>query len=161
MKKLLFIFGAIAVVALYACVSGNGSSESTPQILFPSGATLNGVAITQLDTLTVGDTLMVPLIATGNNNRLLSLKVANDPTISNLSFPGIAALGTSILFNDSTNLTKGYLYFGSIDVNSVNLVVQYVPTLPSKTAKLTITARSTSTYSPGGVALSVPAKAKK
>lgn len=160
MKKLLFAVAILGIVMLNSCMQTNTQNDIAPQIQYASNPTLNGVAITNLDTLTVGDTLLLPLALYGYYNPLASLKVTNDTAVSNISFPGISALGSTILSNDSTNLADGYIYFGAGTFSTVQLVLQYVPTKPSTTATLKFILSSTSTYSPATAQLSLPAKAK-
>jgi hypothetical protein len=161
MKKLIIVFGITAAIFLAACVgTGNTTSESTPSIAIINNVTVNGVAISKLDTLFVGDTLQLPIAISGISNRLLSLKIESDTSVSKITYPGIENLGYVILGSDSTNLSKGYVYFGDLEVYAANLTIQYVPKKPSKTAALKFTVRSTSQYSPGGGILNVPSKAR-
>lgn len=160
MKKLTFIIVSLGIVLLTSCMQTTTQNDFAPQIGYAGSVTLNGTAITSLDTLTVGDTLLLPLALQGFYNPITSFRVTNDTTISKVSFPGISALGSAVLANDSTNLSNGYIYFGSSPVSTVVLTVQYVPTKPSTTATLTMMLASTSQSSPQGIALSVPAKAK-
>jgi hypothetical protein len=160
MKKIGFIFMALGVILLFSCMQTNTQNDYAPQISYAGSVTLNGTAISSLDTLTVGDTLLLPLTLQGFYNPITSFSVSNDTTVSKISFPGIAALGSTILANDSTKLNNGYIYFGTSPVSTVMLTVQYVPTKPSNTATLTLIVSSTSQSSPQGVTLSLPAKAK-
>ena len=160
MKKLGFIFAALGVILFSSCMQTNTQNDFAPQIAYAGSVTLNGTVITSLDTLTVGDTLLLPLTLQGFYNPITSFRVSNDTTVSKVSFPGIAALGSTILANDSTNISNGYIYFGTSPVSTVMLTVQYVPTKPSTTATLTMVVSSTSQSSPQGVKLALPAKAK-
>lgn len=161
MKTFAFILFMVMLIGLASCVPTTTQQDLAPQIQYAAIPSINGVPMTSnFDTLTVGDTLLLPLALQGYYNPLISFRVTNDTTISKVTFPGISALGTSILSNDSTNLAKGYLFFGTNQFATVQLLVQYVPTQPSKTATLRFTLTSTSNYSPTVAQMSVPAKAK-
>ncbi len=160
MKKIAFVFASLGILVFSSCMQTNTQNDYAPQIAYAGSVTLNGTPITSFDTLTVGDTLLLPLSLQGFYNPITSFSVSNDTTVSKVSFPGIAALGSTILTSDSTNLNNGYIYFGTSPVYTVVLTVQYVPTKPSTTAALTMIVSSTSQSSPQGAKLSLPAKAK-
>jgi spore germination protein YaaH len=160
MKKFVFIFASVGILVFSSCVQTNTQNDIAPQMAYSGNVTLNGTAIPSLDTLTVGDTLLLPLSLQGYYNILTSFKVSNDTTVSKVTFPGISAFGSLVLDNDTTNLKNGYIYLAPVATYSAGLEVQYVSTKPSKTATLGFTLSSTSSYSPATVSLSVPAKAK-
>jgi|YelNatPaOPRAMG01_1025707.scaffolds.fasta_scaffold01742_17 hypothetical protein len=161
MKALSFISIMAMLIGFNSCVQTTTNQDIAPQIQYAATPLINGVPMSSnVDTLTVGDTLLLPLSLQGFSNRLVSFRVTNDTTISKLTFPGISALGSIILSNDSTNLANGYLFFGNTNYATVQLLVQYVPTQPSKTAVLRFTLASTSSYSPTVAQMAVPAKAR-
>jgi hypothetical protein len=160
MKKIVFIFASVGILIFSSCIQTNTQNDIAPQLAYSANVTINGKVIATLDTLTVGDTLLLPLALQGYYNILTSFKVSNDTTVSKITFPGISGFGSLILDNDTTNLKNGYLYLKPVGMYAGGLSVQYVPTKPSKTATLSFTLSSTSQYSPTAVSLSVPAKAK-
>ncbi|MGC9151097.1 MAG: hypothetical protein ACP5F6_05000 [Microbacter sp.] len=161
MKTITFISIIAMLIGLNSCVQNTTNQDLAPQIQYAATPSINGVPMTSnVDTLIVGDTLLLPLALQGYYNPLISFRVSNDTTVSKVTFPGISALGSAILDNDSTNLAKGYLFFGTNNFATVQLLVQYVPTKPSNTAVLRFTLASTSNYSPTVAQMAVPAKAK-
>jgi spore germination protein YaaH len=160
MKKFVFIFASVGILVFSSCIQTNTQNDIAPQIAYAANVTLNGTVIATLDTLIVGDTLLLPLTLQGYYNVLTSFQVSNDTTVSKVTFPGIAGFGGLVLDNDTTNLSNGYLYLKPVGMYSGGLTVQYVPTKPSTTATLGFTLSSTSQYSPTTESMPIPAKAK-
>jgi|GEM_PF-620248 hypothetical protein len=164
MKKIVFIFASVGILIFSSCIPTNSKNDIAPEMAYSDNVTLNGTAITTLGTLSVGDTLLLPLALEGYYNILTGFQVSNDTAVSKVSYPGISALGSLILNNDTTKLSNGSLYLylkpAGLYVITSGLTVQYIPTKPSTTATLNFTLSSTSQYSPTTVLLSVPANAK-
>jgi hypothetical protein len=161
MKRHILFFGFLGALLLASCTVGTSSSDFSPQIGWTANPTLNGVTITKVDTLVVGDTLVLPLSFTGVSNPLVSVQITNDTAYSAVSYPGIASLGSIILNNGKTSVADGYFYLGGLNISTIYMNVQYVPKKPTAGSKLSFVVNSTSSYSPFSTSLTFIAKAKK
>jgi len=161
MKKQIFLLGILGTLLLASCSTGTSSSEFTPQLGWTGNPTLNGLIVTTIDTLVVGDTLVLPLSFSGISNSLTNVQITNDTAYSAVSYPGIASLGTAILSNGKTNVSKGYFDVSGLNISTLYMNVQYVPKKVTSGSKLGIIISSTSSYSPLNGNFTFIAKAKK
>jgi hypothetical protein len=160
MKKLFFLFSLLGIITFTSCNVGDSQSDYSPQLSI-SSLYQNSVSVTSIDTLTVGDTLLMTAVATGVSNPLTSVKITNDTNYSTLSYPGVENLGSSVLYNGYTDLSDGYFYFQGLNIYSVTLQVKYIAEKVIKAGTtLTFVISSTSQYSPMTYTLKIPIKAK-
>jgi hypothetical protein len=160
MKKLFFLFFLLGIITFTSCSIGDSESDYSPQLSI-SSLYQNSVSVTSIDTLTVGDTLLMTAVATGVSNPLTSVKITNDTNYSTLSYPDVENLGSSVLYNGYTDLSDGYFYFQGLNIYSVTLQVKYIAEKVIKAGTtLTFVVSSTSQYSPMTYTLKIPIKAK-
>jgi hypothetical protein len=157
MKKLIFFFSLLSVVLVTSCSIGSGDSDYSPQMNINS-VSLNGVTVSKVDTLKVGDVLLISGTASGVSKPLVSVQVTNDSNYSTISFPDISSLGTNVLNNGKTDVSNGYFYFSGLNIYSFTFNVQYVATKATSGSKLVFVVSSTSQYSPLTYTVSIPAK---
>lgn len=160
MKTKLFLLLVLISVGFSSC-DIIGESDSTPQILiFPrllvyKTDTLNKVDTLDiyltstdgellLDTITVGDTVLMPITFNGVTNRITAFYlVQSTDNLTSIVLPSKSTMDS--LFLPSSNYDEGkfvangtytYLYFP----------FRYIAKKPSKDAKLTITATSDAVF---------------
>jgi hypothetical protein len=161
MKKQILLLGIFGMFLLASCSQQDATNDSTPQLTWAANPILDGVSVTTIDTLTVGDTLLLPMTFSGVYNPLTSIQITNDTAYSAISFPYASSLGSSVLNNGQTNVSKGYFYFVGLNIYMVNLAVEYIPKQATTGTKLSFVVSSTSQYSPLSGSFTFIAKAKK
>ncbi|MBP1641136.1 MAG: hypothetical protein H6Q17_2719 [Bacteroidetes bacterium] len=156
MAKRIFLFSLLGVILLASCSVGTGESDYSPQMSI-SSIVLNGVTQTSVDTLEVGDVLLLSCVANGVSKPLTSVQITNESDYSSISFPDIASLDQSVL--SKSDPTKGYFNFAGLNIYSFSFTIQYIVTKANKAGtKLLFVVTSTSQYSPMTYTLKLPAK---
>ena len=157
MKKLIPLFSLLGVLLFASCGIGTSDSDYSPQMTINS-VSVNGVTVSSVDTIKVGDVLLINGTASGVSKPLTTVQITNDTTYSKISFPDISSLDASVLNNGKTDVSKGYFYFYGLNIYSFTFNMQYVATKATSGTKLSFIVSSTSQYSPTTFTVNLPAK---
>ncbi len=152
MKTRIFLFFAI-IIAVFSSCNLDGSSNYTPEFYFSPLVNQHGDTLKayltddgsyRLDTLQVGDTVSIFLVATGYENNLKSfyIKQSSD-SVSKIILPPVTSMD-SIFTPESNYKTGKFILEGKMPTLYFSL--RYLAVKPSREAKLTFTIQSDAVF---------------
>ena len=156
MKAQLFILLGLFAIAFSSC-DMNGSSNSTPEILFVSSPVVNksdtlnryatdDASVMRLDTIQVGDTVTFRMLFWGFSNNLSTCNIIpSDTSATKILLPPTNSLDSMFLAS-SSNYSKGNFVFKS-HIQSLYFPFRYVAKKVSNDAKITFYLSSDADFS--------------